>query len=89
MKQVTYKYKSKAAAITWGLFLGGFGAHRFYLGNPMVGLMFLMMTFASLPFMSIAVSAAVVILCVMDLIYIALQDKEYFKRESGYTEVQS
>lgn len=91
MKQVTYRYKSKAAAITWGFFLGGFGAHRFYLGNVIAGILYIALTFASIPLALVSplLAVAVVIVCIMDLIYIALQDKDYFKRESGYTEVQT
>lgn len=90
MRQVTYNYKSKAAAITWGFFLGGFGAHRFYLGNVVAGILYCVLTFASIPlvFVSPLLAMAGIIVCITDLIYIAVQDKDYFKRESGYTEVR-
>ena len=43
MNQVTYyvPLKTTGAAYLWWLFLGGFGAHKFYLGRPGMGILYL------------------------------------------------
>src|ERR1700733_8615094 len=43
MNQVTFyvPLKSTGAAYLWWLFLGGFGAHKFYLGRPGMGVLYL------------------------------------------------
>jgi TM2 domain len=43
MNQVTYyvPLKTTGAAYLWWLFLGGFGAHKFYLGRPGMGVLYL------------------------------------------------
>ena len=86
MKQTTYTYKSKAAAIAWGIFLGGFGAHRFYLGHAGLAVVILCLT---LLMMLTPVWWVMPVCIIVDCIFIASQDKEWFKRESGYTEVQN
>src|ERR1700726_3837016 len=44
MNQVTYyvPLKTTGAAYLWWLFLGGFGAHKFYLGRPGMGILYLL-----------------------------------------------
>lgn len=80
----TYTYKSKPTAVALALLLGGFGAHRFYLGNAWVGVIYLVFALglALTPFVFVVGLAAL-----MDAIYIGLQDREYFKRIAGHTEV--
>jgi len=43
MSQVTYyvPLKTSGTAYLWWLFLGGFGAHKFYLGRPGMGVLYL------------------------------------------------
>ena len=43
MSNVTYSValKSSGAAYLWWLFLGTFGAHRFYMGKPATGLLWM------------------------------------------------
>jgi TM2 domain-containing membrane protein YozV len=43
MNQVMYyvPLKTTGAAYLWWLFLGGFGAHKFYLGRPGMGILYL------------------------------------------------
>jgi TM2 domain-containing membrane protein YozV len=43
MSQVTYyvPLKTTGAAYLWWLFLGGVGAHKFYLGRPGMGVLYL------------------------------------------------
>lgn len=85
MKTITYTYKSKGAAVCLGLFLGGLGLHRFYLGDIGLGILYaLAFAFVLLaPPLAIFVGLAALV----DTIVIACRDREYFKRESGYSEV--
>lgn len=80
----TYTYKSKGCAVALALLLGGFGAHRFYLGNAWVGCAYILFTavFFLTPFFWLP---GLVVL--MDAIYIATEKQEYFKRLSGVVEV--
>ena len=41
--------KSKVTAALLAFFLGGFGAHKFYLGKPMVGLVYLVLCWTYIP----------------------------------------
>lgn len=87
MKTITYTYKSKGLAVCLGLFLGGLGLHRFYLGDTGLGILYVL-TFAVAivaPPMAIFVGLTALI----DSIAIACRDREYFKRESGYSEVSN
>jgi TM2 domain-containing membrane protein YozV len=86
MKSTTYTYKSKGAAVVLGLLLGGLGVHRFYLGNIGLGFAYLVL-FALLVITPLGILVALAAL--VDTVYIACQDKEFFKRVSGYTEVQA
>lgn len=78
-----YTYKSKAAAVVLGLFLGGLGAHRFYLGDTFYGVIILICSLALFTTTLVWLVPAIVLI---DVIMIALSDKEKFKRLSGYTE---
>lgn len=78
-----YTYKSKAAAVVLGLFLGGLGAHRFYLGDTFYGVIILI---CSLVLFTTTLVWLVPAIVLIDVIMIALSDKEKFKRLSGYTE---
>ena len=42
--------KSKAAATLWGAFLGGFGAHKFYMGSWGWGIVYLLTFWLYIPF---------------------------------------
>ncbi|MBH9537529.1 TM2 domain-containing protein [Novosphingopyxis sp. YJ-S2-01] len=42
-------FKSKTTAILLALFLGGIGAHRFYLGNVGLGLLYLVFCWTFIP----------------------------------------
>ena len=41
--------KSKIAAALFAFFLGGFGAHKFYLGKPGMGLLYLLLFWTLIP----------------------------------------
>lgn len=83
MRTETYTYKSKGAAIVWGLLLGGMGIHRFYLGYTALGFAFVIafVLLVLTPLFWVPGVAAII-----DIIMIAGKDQEYFKRLSGYTE---
>lgn len=87
MKSTTYTYKSKGLAVVLGLLLGGFGVHRFYLGHMGLGFAYLLAFFIGAALFPLSIVVALVALA--DIVYIACQGKEYFKRVSGYAEVQA
>lgn len=41
--------KSKTAAALWAFFLGGLGAHKFYLGRPGMGLVYMLFCWTGIP----------------------------------------
>ena len=45
----TTKGKSKIAAALLAFFLGGFGIHKFYLGQPIWGIIYLLLCWTFLP----------------------------------------
>lgn len=78
-----YTYKSKATAVLLGLFLGGLGIHRFYLGDTFYGVLILV---CSTVMFTTSLFWVVPLVVLIDVIMIAMSDKEKFKRLSGYTE---
>jgi len=78
-----FTYKSKATAVLLGLFLGGLGVHRFYLGDTFYGALFLI---GSIIMFTTTLFWVVPVVVLIDVIMIAFSDKEKFKRLSGYTE---
>jgi TM2 domain-containing membrane protein YozV len=44
--------KSKAAATLWAIFLGGFGAHKFYMGSWGWGIIYLLTCWLYVPFIA-------------------------------------
>jgi TM2 domain-containing membrane protein YozV len=42
---------SRGVAAVLAIFLGGFGAHKFYLGKPGVGLLYLLLSFSGITFL--------------------------------------
>lgn len=43
---------SRGVAAVLALFFGGFGAHKFYMGRPAMGLIYLILCFTGLPFLA-------------------------------------
>jgi TM2 domain-containing membrane protein YozV len=41
--------RSRKKAMTYALFFGGFGAHKFYLGKPIEGLLYIVLMFTFIP----------------------------------------
>ena len=60
--------KSKSTAILLLLFLGGLGAHKFYLGNNLVGLFYVLFSWTGIP----------LFLSLIDLIILIFTDKNKF-----------
>ena len=63
--------KSKSTAILLVLFLGGLGAHKFYLGNNLVGLFYVLFSWTGIP----------LFLSLIDLIIIIFTDKNKFNNK--------
>ena len=67
--------KSKAAAILWGAFLGGFGAHKFYMGSWGWGIIYLLTFWLYIPFL----------LAMIEWVhYVLLSDEEFNSRVAAY-----
>lgn len=51
MQQTVYykPLKSRSTAILLALFLGGFGIHKFYLGQPGLGILYLLFCWTFIP----------------------------------------
>ena len=64
-------YKTKNAALLWCFFLGGIGAHHFYLGNTVRGLLYLVFVWTYIP----------MVLALIDFILIACTSLEKFDRK--------
>ena len=47
--EMTQKRKSVSSAVLWCLFLGGVGAHQFYLGNTLLGMLYLLFFWTFVP----------------------------------------
>lgn len=74
--------KSKVAAALFAFFLGGLGAHGFYLGNTMMGVTLLVVWVLSLPLVLIGVGiftlVAVHIICLIQVIlYSSASDYDF------------
>lgn len=81
----TYTYKSKGCAVALALLLGGFGAHRFYLGNAWAGAAYAV---AAIVLFLTPATLLVAVAALIDAIYIGCQGREYFKRLTGVVETQ-
>ena len=63
--------KSKPAATLWGIFLGGFGAHKFYMGSWGWGIVYLATCWLYVPF---------IIALVEWIRYILMTDEEFHSK---------
>ena len=70
--------KSKSTAILLLLFFGGLGAHKFYLGNNLLGVLYLVFCWSGIP----------LFLSIIDLVILAYTDKRKFndKHNQEYKE---
>lgn len=67
------KRKSKLASALLAIFLGDFGAHKFYLGRPGMGILYLLFFWTGIP---------AVIGIIEGIIYL-LQSEETFQEKHG------
>ena len=63
--------KSRVAAILLALFLGGFGAHKFYLGQVGMGLLYLVFCWTGIPAIVALVEA---------ILYLLASDEDFQKK---------
>ncbi len=66
--------KSKIIAIILAIFLGRFGLHKFYLGKPALGLLYLIFSRFQI----------IMFLCICDVLIYILMDKETWLKKYGY-----
>ena len=66
--------KNRGAAVALALLLGGLGAHKFYLGKPWMGLLYLMFFWAILPSIAGFVEG---------ILYATMTEEEFHRKYSG------
>ena len=64
--------KSKLAAGLLGIFLGDFGAHKFYLGKPGMGILYLLFFWTGIP---------AVIGLIEGILYLLQSDKDFQQKQ--------
>ena len=67
--------KSKAAATLWGAFLGGFGAHKFYMGSWGWGIVYLVTCWLYIPF---------IVAMVEWIRYVLMTDDEFYGKVADF-----
>jgi len=67
--------KSKAAVTLWGIFLGGFGAHKFYMGSWGWGIVYLLLCWAYIPFL---------VALVEWIRYVLMTDEEFARKVADF-----
>ena len=67
--------KSKAAATLWAIFLGGFGAHKFYMGSWGWGIVYLLTCWLYIPFL---------ITLVEWIRYVLMSDDEFYAKAAEF-----
>ncbi len=66
--------RTKTAAILWALFLGGAGAHKFYLGQTGMGILYLLFCWTGIP----------MIIALIEVVALVLMREEDFNRKYNY-----
>lgn len=69
--------KTKAAATLWGIFLGGFGAHKFYMGSKGWGWVYLVLCWTYIPFL---------VAMVEWVKYVRMTDDEFYSKAENFTD---
>lgn len=67
--------KSKAAATLWAAFLGGFGAHKFYMGSWGWGIIYLLTCWLYIPF---------IVALVEWIRYVLMTDDEFYMKADDF-----
>lgn len=67
------KRKSKLASALLAIFLGDFGAHKFYLGRPGMGILYLLFFWTGIP----------AVIGIIEGIMYLLQSEETFQEKHG------
>ncbi|MBT2569615.1 TM2 domain-containing protein [Planococcus sp. ISL-110] len=67
------KSKSKLASALLAIFLGDFGAHKFYLGRPGMGILYLLFFWTGIP----------AVIGIIEGILYLLQSEETFQEKHG------
>lgn len=78
--------KSRFVAIALALFLGGLGAHKFYLRRPGAGIFYLLISFSSTRILGFTIGA---LLGVMDAIAMMMMDDRTFDRRYNWSKMKS
>ena len=69
-KTTIHVTKSRSIAIVFALFLGGIGAHRFYMNRPFSGVMYLLFCWTFIP----------ALLSILEIIgYLCISDEDFNK----------
>lgn len=78
-KQTVITKKSKFTTVFLTLCFGALGAHRFYLGNTVLGVMYLLLSCVTLVVFPPALIAITVLLC-LEAVYFLCRGKAYYQR---------
>lgn len=78
-KQTVITKKSKFTTVFLTLALGALGVHRFYLGNTVLGVMYLLLSCVTLVVFPPALLAITVLLC-LEAVYFLCRGKAYYQR---------
>ncbi|MGE4319469.1 MAG: NINE protein [Deferribacterales bacterium] len=71
VRQHSVSSKNRLAAALFAFFLGGFGVHKFYLGQVMMGLIYLLLCWTFIPS---------VIAFIEGIIYITMSDEAFAQK---------
>ena len=76
--------KSKAVAVLLALFLGGIGMHKFYLGKPLWGIIYLVFCWSYIPSI-ISFVEGIIYLCTSENEFQAKYGKEVHTQNKAFT----
>lgn len=68
--------KSRTNAILWCFFLGGLGAHKFYLGQPVWGILYILFIWTFIPYLAAFIEFIMLLL---------MSDEEFNRKFNGGT----
>ena len=74
MSMVRLNNRTKGVACLFALFLGGLGAHKFYLGQPEKGILYLLFCWTGIPSL----------VSYMEILIYLSKSSEEFDREHNY-----